>query len=149
MILSHDFFKELARLSEEAPPVAPQASDSQAPAQSLSPGQPSRTEETERPAERQLPLELPPEPCKVPLHIPKSNSMLDSLPMTHISTTLAGGFRFFHFSVNSTTCLALGSTFHEPPPVISTISISCSVQKYLLHRPASSYRSKSPWRFLW
>uniref|UniRef100_A0A4W6DLX7 GRB10 interacting GYF protein 2 n=1 Tax=Lates calcarifer TaxID=8187 RepID=A0A4W6DLX7_LATCA len=87
--------KELARVSEEAQPVAqpvaPPVSEPQAPAQSLSPNQPSRTEETERPAERQPPLELPPEPCKVPLHVPMSNSMLESLPMTHISTTLAGG----------------------------------------------------------
>ncbi|XP_023149331.1 GRB10-interacting GYF protein 2 isoform X4 [Amphiprion ocellaris] len=81
--------KELARASEEAPSVAPPVSEPQAPTQSLSPNQPSRTEEPERPAERQLPLELPPEPCKVPLHVPMSNSMLESLPMTHISTTLA------------------------------------------------------------
>uniref|UniRef100_A0A3P8SB58 GRB10 interacting GYF protein 2 n=1 Tax=Amphiprion percula TaxID=161767 RepID=A0A3P8SB58_AMPPE len=85
--------KELARASEEAPsvapPVAPPVSEPQAPTQSLSPNQPSRTEEPERPAERQLPLELHPEPCKVPLHVPMSNSMLESLPMTHISTTLA------------------------------------------------------------
>ncbi|XP_035526516.1 GRB10-interacting GYF protein 2 isoform X3 [Morone saxatilis] len=81
--------KEFARASDEAPPVAPPVSESQAPAQSLSQSQPSRTEESERPAERQPPLELPPEPCKVPLHISMSNSMLESLPMTHISTTLA------------------------------------------------------------
>ncbi|CAJ1072284.1 GRB10-interacting GYF protein 2 isoform X1 [Xyrichtys novacula] len=83
--------KELLRLSEETPavaaPVAPQVSEPAAPVQSLPPSQPSRTEEPERPAERQPPLELPPEPCKVPLHIPMSNSMLESLPMTHISTT--------------------------------------------------------------
>ncbi|XP_070700721.1 GRB10-interacting GYF protein 2 isoform X2 [Pempheris klunzingeri] len=82
--------KELARGSEEAPPVAsPVApvSEPQAPAQSLSPRQQTRTDSPERPAERQPPLELPPEPCKVPLHVPLSNSM--SLPMTHISTTLA------------------------------------------------------------
>uniref|UniRef100_A0A671Z0I5 GRB10 interacting GYF protein 2 n=1 Tax=Sparus aurata TaxID=8175 RepID=A0A671Z0I5_SPAAU len=87
--------KELARVSEEAPPVAspvaPPVSEPQAPAQSMSHIQQSRTEESERPAERQPPRELPPEPCKVPLHIPMSNSMLESLPMTHISTTLAGG----------------------------------------------------------
>ncbi|XP_051280802.1 GRB10-interacting GYF protein 2 isoform X6 [Dicentrarchus labrax] len=81
--------KELARASDEAPPVAPPVSESQAPVQSLAQIQSSRTEESERPAERQPPLELPPEPCKVPLHIPMSNSMLESLPMTHISTTLA------------------------------------------------------------
>ncbi|XP_041659364.1 GRB10-interacting GYF protein 2 isoform X2 [Cheilinus undulatus] len=83
--------KELLRVSEEAPavaaPVAPQVTETPAPAQSLSPSQPNRTEDSERPAERQQPLELPPEPCKVPLHIPMSNSMLESLPMTHISTT--------------------------------------------------------------
>ncbi|XP_073346894.1 GRB10-interacting GYF protein 2 isoform X1 [Pagrus major] len=83
--------KELARVSEEAPPVAspvaPPVSEPQAPAQSMSHSQPSRTEESERPAERQPPRELPPEPCKVPLHIPMSNSMLESRPMTHISTT--------------------------------------------------------------
>lgn len=82
-------------MSEEAPPVAAPVSEPQAPPKTLSPSQPSRTEESERPAERQPPLELPPEPCKVPLHIPMSNSMLESLPMTHISTTLAGQAWFF------------------------------------------------------
>ncbi|CAI5641185.1 GRB10-interacting GYF protein 2 isoform X1 [Oreochromis niloticus] len=81
--------KELARVPEEAPLVAPPISEPQSPAQSLSPNLPSRTEEPERPAERQPPLELPPEPCKVPVHVPMSNSILESLPMTHISTTLA------------------------------------------------------------
>uniref|UniRef100_A0A668TTZ9 GYF domain-containing protein n=1 Tax=Oreochromis aureus TaxID=47969 RepID=A0A668TTZ9_OREAU len=81
--------KELARVPEEAPLVAPPVSEPQSPAQSLSPNLPSRTEEPERPAERQPPLELPPEPCKVPVHVPMSNSILESLPMTHISTTLA------------------------------------------------------------
>ncbi|XP_062284647.1 GRB10-interacting GYF protein 2 [Scomber scombrus] len=81
--------KEFARVSEEAAPVAPPVSEPQAPTKTLSPSQPRRTEESERPAERQPPLELPPEPCKVPLHVPMSNSMLESLPMTHISTTLA------------------------------------------------------------
>uniref|UniRef100_A0A8C4DDX5 GYF domain-containing protein n=1 Tax=Dicentrarchus labrax TaxID=13489 RepID=A0A8C4DDX5_DICLA len=85
-----DAKRELERkASDEAPPVAPPVSESQAPVQSLAQIQSSRTEESERPAERQPPLELPPEPCKVPLHIPMSNSMLESLPMTHISTTLA------------------------------------------------------------
>ena len=70
-----------------APPVAPLAPEPQLPVQS----QPNRTEELERPVERQPPLELPPESCKVPLHVPMSNSMLESLPMNHISTTLAGG----------------------------------------------------------
>ncbi|XP_049453433.1 GRB10-interacting GYF protein 2 isoform X2 [Epinephelus fuscoguttatus] len=85
--------KELSRASEEAlpvaPPVAPPVSEPQLPAQSLSLSQPNRTEECERPAERQPPMELPPEPCKVPLHVPMSNSMLESLPINHISTTLA------------------------------------------------------------
>ncbi|XP_069548072.1 GRB10-interacting GYF protein 2 isoform X3 [Brachyistius frenatus] len=81
--------KELARASEDGPPVAPPVSDLQAAAQSLSTNQLSRTEEAERPAERQPPRELLPEPCKIPLHVPMSNSMLESLPMSHISTTLA------------------------------------------------------------
>ncbi|XP_012772258.3 GRB10-interacting GYF protein 2 isoform X2 [Maylandia zebra] len=80
--------KELARVPEEAPPVPPTVSEPHSPAQSLSPNLPSRTEDPERPAERQPPLELPPEPCKVPVHVPMSNSILESLPMTHISTTL-------------------------------------------------------------
>ncbi|KAM9844853.1 GRB10-interacting GYF protein 2 isoform 2-T2 [Aulostomus maculatus] len=84
--------KGLARVSEEAspgaPPPAPSISEPQAPPPSMSPSQPSRTEESERPTERQPPLELPPEPCKIPLHVPLSNSMLESLPMTHISTTI-------------------------------------------------------------
>ncbi|XP_030015703.1 GRB10-interacting GYF protein 2 isoform X1 [Sphaeramia orbicularis] len=84
--------KELPRVQEEAPPVTPPAatpvSEPHA-VQSLSPPQTTRIEESERPAERidrHPPLELPPEPCKVPLHVPMSNSMLDSLPITHIST---------------------------------------------------------------
>nr|XP_023010349.2 GRB10-interacting GYF protein 2 isoform X4 [Maylandia zebra] len=80
--------KELARVPEEAPPVPPTVSEPHSPAQSLSPNLPSRTEDPERPAERQPPLELPPEPCKVPVHVSMSNSILESLPMTHISTTL-------------------------------------------------------------
>lgn len=87
-------------MSEEAAPVAPPVSEAQAPPKSLSPSQPRRTEESERPAERQPPLELPPEPCKVPLHVPMSNSMLESLPRTHISTTLAGQTWFFNFTEN-------------------------------------------------
>uniref|UniRef100_A0A8D2ZCU3 GYF domain-containing protein n=1 Tax=Scophthalmus maximus TaxID=52904 RepID=A0A8D2ZCU3_SCOMX len=78
--------KELARVSEEAPPVlppvAPTVSEPQATGKSLSPNQSSRTEETERPAERQPSLELPPETCKMPLHLPMSNSRLEVLPMT-------------------------------------------------------------------
>uniref|UniRef100_UPI0037E94764 GRB10-interacting GYF protein 2 isoform X3 n=1 Tax=Semicossyphus pulcher TaxID=241346 RepID=UPI0037E94764 len=85
--------KELLRVSEEAPAVtssiAPQGSEHLAPVPSLPTSQPCRIEEPERPAERHPPLELPPEPCKVPMHIPMSNSMLESLPMTHISTTRA------------------------------------------------------------
>ncbi|XP_047224490.1 GRB10-interacting GYF protein 2 isoform X2 [Girardinichthys multiradiatus] len=84
--------KDLARVSEEGPSVVPAmastVSESQPAPQNLSPNQPSRTEETERPAERRPPLELPPEPCKAPLRVPKSSSMLESHSMTHISTTL-------------------------------------------------------------
>ncbi|XP_061835450.2 GRB10-interacting GYF protein 2 isoform X4 [Nerophis lumbriciformis] len=55
---------------------------------SVSPSHPNKTEESKRPAQGQPPLEQPPELCKVPLHVPMSNSMLESLPMTRISTTL-------------------------------------------------------------
>ncbi|XP_034090456.1 GRB10-interacting GYF protein 2 isoform X7 [Gymnodraco acuticeps] len=75
--------KEYSRASEEALPAAPPVSEPQ----SRSLIQPNRTEESERPIERQPPLELPPENCKAPLHIPMSNSMRE--PMNHISTTLA------------------------------------------------------------
>ncbi|KAM4550965.1 GRB10-interacting GYF protein 2 isoform 5-T5 [Odontesthes bonariensis] len=85
--------RELAGASEEAPPVgapvAPAVLESLPPAQCLSPNQPSRKEESERPADRQPPLEPPSEPCKAPLHVPISASMLESLPMTHISTAPA------------------------------------------------------------
>uniref|UniRef100_A0A3Q3AK25 GRB10 interacting GYF protein 2 n=1 Tax=Kryptolebias marmoratus TaxID=37003 RepID=A0A3Q3AK25_KRYMA len=78
--------------SEEAPavhpPVASAALESHPPAQSLSPSHPHRTEESERPAERQPPLELPPEPCKAPMRVPMSTSILESLPMTHVSSAL-------------------------------------------------------------
>ncbi|KAK5859988.1 hypothetical protein PBY51_021499 [Eleginops maclovinus] len=77
--------KEFSRASEEALPAAPPVSEPQ----SMSLIQPNRTEKAERPIERQPPLELPPETCKAPLHVPMSNSMLESLPMNHISTTLA------------------------------------------------------------
>ncbi|XP_041848117.1 GRB10-interacting GYF protein 2 isoform X1 [Melanotaenia boesemani] len=85
--------RELAIASEETsavvPPVAPTLSGSLPPAQCLPPNKPSRTEEPERPAERQPTLDIPPEPCKAPMHVPMTTSMLESLPMTHISTTLA------------------------------------------------------------
>ncbi|XP_071390084.1 GRB10-interacting GYF protein 2 isoform X4 [Centroberyx affinis] len=84
--------EELARVEEEAPPAAPPAPEPHAPAQSLPPLQPSRVEEPERPTERTERLSPPqprPEPSKVPLHVPMSNSMLESLPMAHIATTRA------------------------------------------------------------
>lgn len=119
-LLGFFFFLELARVSEEAPPVAspvaPPVSEPQAPAQSMSHIQQSRTEESERPAERQPPRELPPEPCKVPLHIPMSNSMLESLPMTHISTTLAGGICVYNHCV----CFSLFMGFLLVPPSWTT-----------------------------
>ncbi|XP_043989709.1 GRB10-interacting GYF protein 2 isoform X1 [Gambusia affinis] len=84
--------KDLARMSEDGPSLGPAVasavSESQPPPQNLSPNHPSRTDEIERPAERHPPLELPPEPCKVPLRIPMSSSILESHPMTHISTNL-------------------------------------------------------------
>lgn len=96
---------ELTGVSEEAPPVAPPVapavSEPQAAAPSLSQSQPCRTEESERPVEQQPPLELPPEPCKVPLHVPISNSMRESLPMNHISTTLTGWIWFLSSTVNN------------------------------------------------
>ena len=136
-------------MSEEAAPVAsPVAlpiSEPQAPAQSMSHSQQSRTEESERPAERQPPRELPPEPCKVPLHIPMSNSMLESLPMTHISTTLAGGICVCNHCASHCSFDFFGTTSLDN----FLISAFFSRQKYPLRRPPSSYRSKSPWRFLW
>ncbi|XP_032421567.1 GRB10-interacting GYF protein 2 isoform X7 [Xiphophorus hellerii] len=84
--------KNLARMSEGCPSLGPvvasAVSELQPPAQNLSPNHPSRTDETEGPAERHPPLELPPEPCKAPLRIPMSSSILESHPMTHISTNL-------------------------------------------------------------
>ncbi|XP_014876808.1 GRB10-interacting GYF protein 2 isoform X1 [Poecilia latipinna] len=84
--------KDLARMSEDGPSLGPAVasavSESQPPPQNLSPNHPSRTDETERPAERHPPLELPPEPCKAPLRIPMSSSILESHAMAHISTTL-------------------------------------------------------------
>ncbi|XP_023191377.1 GRB10-interacting GYF protein 2 isoform X3 [Xiphophorus maculatus] len=84
--------KNLARMSEDGPSLGPAVasavSESQPPAQNSSPNHPSRTDETERPAECHPSLELPPEPCKAPLRIPMSSSILESHPMTHISTNL-------------------------------------------------------------
>lgn len=84
--------KDLARVSENGPSVgsaiASAVSESQPPLQNLSPNHPSRSEEPERPAERHPPQEVPQEPCKAPLRVPMSSSMLESHPMTHISSTL-------------------------------------------------------------
>lgn len=85
---------ELARVEEEAPPAAHPAPEPQAPTQPLPPVQPIRAEEPERPAERadrQSPPEPRLEPIKPPLHVPMSNSMLESIPMAHIATTRTGG----------------------------------------------------------
>uniref|UniRef100_A0A673CBQ1 GYF domain-containing protein n=1 Tax=Sphaeramia orbicularis TaxID=375764 RepID=A0A673CBQ1_9TELE len=83
--------KELPRVQEEAPPVTPPAatpvSEPHA-VQSLSPPQTTRIEESERPAERidrHPPLELPPEPCKVPLHVPMSNTVNIDWSSTEVS----------------------------------------------------------------
>lgn len=59
-----------------------------------------RTEESERPAEQPPPpLEVPPEPSKAPLHVPLSNVILESVPMAHVSTSLAAGLtRSFQFT---------------------------------------------------
>lgn len=85
----------MPRLPEEAPPVAqpiaPTLPEPQTAALSLSHSQPSRTEESLRPVEQQPLVEPPPEASKVPLHVPKSSCMLESLPMNHISTPLTGG----------------------------------------------------------
>ncbi|XP_055084647.1 GRB10-interacting GYF protein 2 isoform X2 [Periophthalmus magnuspinnatus] len=84
--------KELPRVPEEAPRVVSPVSTPilEPPAvQSLSQCQTTRIEEPERPAERTdrlPPLELPPEPCKVPIQIPISNSLLEPISMSHIST---------------------------------------------------------------
>lgn len=89
------FVSDLTRLSEEASAVTsavlPPVSESQGPAQSLSQSQMIRTEESERPAEQQPPLEVPPEPSKAPLHVPMSSIILESGPMAHISTSRAAG----------------------------------------------------------
>ncbi|XP_061588295.1 GRB10-interacting GYF protein 2 isoform X3 [Cololabis saira] len=85
--------KDLVRASEEVssviPPAAPTVSQSHPPIQCLSLNQSSKTDEMERLAERQPQLELPPDPSKAALHNPISTSMLESLPRTHISTSLA------------------------------------------------------------
>lgn len=98
------FVSELTRVSEETSPVLspviPPVLECQSPAQSLSQSQNSRTEESERPTEQQPPpLEVPPESSKAPLHVPMSNVILESVPMTHISTSLvAGGIGSFQFT---------------------------------------------------
>uniref|UniRef100_A0A3Q2U3R1 GRB10 interacting GYF protein 2 n=1 Tax=Fundulus heteroclitus TaxID=8078 RepID=A0A3Q2U3R1_FUNHE len=83
--------KETEKEAKREPDRKGQLERSQLPPQSLSPKQPGRTEEAERPAERHPSLELPAESCKAPLRVPISSSMLESHPMTHISTTLPGG----------------------------------------------------------
>ncbi|XP_076000686.1 GRB10-interacting GYF protein 2 isoform X3 [Genypterus blacodes] len=82
--------KEMDRMSEEVLHAAPPAPEPQAPLQKLMNSQPNRIEESERPAERterRSPPRPQPEKSKAPLHVPMSNSMLESLPMTHIVAT--------------------------------------------------------------
>lgn len=130
-------------MSEETSPVtsptSPPVSEPQGPAQSLSQSQSMRTEESERPAEQQPSLDVPPEPSKAPLHVPMSNVILESVPIGHISASLpAGGIRIAFF---------IASLMF---PLETTPDICCSpltVQYQLLH-PQSNYHSKSLWRFL-
>ncbi|XP_028328195.1 LOW QUALITY PROTEIN: GRB10-interacting GYF protein 2 [Gouania willdenowi] len=67
--------KRQAEHKEEAPPAAPPVPEPPAPTTSTSPKQSNRIEESER-----VPLHH--------VHVPISNSTLESLPRTHISTTL-------------------------------------------------------------
>lgn len=129
-------------MSEEAPPVAspvaPPVSEPQAPVQSLSQSQPSRTEESERPAERQQPLELPQEPCKVPMHIPMSNSMLESLPMTHISTTLTGRIWVLNFTATKSFML-VDYTYLET--LLISVVVLCRSFHSIIHCTATAAKT--------
>lgn len=134
---------DLARMSEDGPSLGPAVasavSESQPPPQNLSPNHPSRTDEIERPAERHPPLELPPEPCKVPLRIPMSSSILESHPMTHISTNLPGG-----------TLFPIKNKLLSARTLQLTISAYvCFMQKFLLRHPLFIYHSKNPSKSLW
>lgn len=84
----------MPRLLEEAPPVAlpiaPPVAEPQAAALCQSQKQPSRIEESMRQVEQQPRLEPSPETSKLPLHVPKSSCMLESLPINHISAALTG-----------------------------------------------------------
>lgn len=144
------FVSELTRVSEETSPVTspviPPVSESQSSAQSLSQSQNIRTEESERPAEQQPPpLEVPPEPSKAPLHVPMSNAILESVPMTHISTSLAaGGIRRFQITQISFFFMPVWAS-HLERLLISAVLLTVHYQ--LLH-PQSHYHRKSLWRFL-
>lgn len=106
-------FPEFVRMSEEAPHAALPAAEPQAPVQTSTNSHANRAEEPERPAERrerQSPPEPQPKQSKAPLHVPMSNSMLESLPMTHIATTThTGGFSFFRTRKDNCFLLVLSS----------------------------------------
>lgn len=126
------FVSEFSRASEETPAVVPPVSsavlESQPPPQRLAPNHLHRTEESERPVERQPPRELPPEPCKAPMRVPMSGSILESLPLTHVSTTLPGETTFFSFNIK-VTC------FTKPNLFFSSLHSEVSVPSSSVHLP--------------
>ncbi|XP_061776340.1 GRB10-interacting GYF protein 2 isoform X3 [Nerophis ophidion] len=91
-IVERKVLTRLSKVLDEVPsvplPAAPPIAEAQPRSKSVSPSHPNKTDEFKRPAQGKPPLEQPAELCKVPLHVPMSNSMLESLPMTRISTTL-------------------------------------------------------------
>lgn len=117
----------MPRLPEEAPPVpppiAPPVAEHQAASLCLSQNQPSRAEESLRQVEQQPHVDSPPEASKVPLHVPKSSCMLESLPMNHISTALTGGILLSIFN-------PLAFNYKEMPVCLTadlffSLSLSC------------------------
>uniref|UniRef100_H3DCQ0 GRB10 interacting GYF protein 2 n=1 Tax=Tetraodon nigroviridis TaxID=99883 RepID=H3DCQ0_TETNG len=123
-------FPELTRVLEETSPVTspviPPVSESQSPAQPLSQSQNIKTEESERPAEQQQPappppLEVSPEPSKAPLHVPLSSAILESVPMAHISTSLAAAQKPMEIPVAMNNPLAFSSSVLAPISRPSTV----------------------------
>lgn len=137
------FVSDLTRVSEEASAVTaavlPAVSESQGPAQSLSQSQIIRTEESERPAEQQPPLEVPPEPSKAPLHVPTSSIILESGPMAHISASHAAGeLTTLHIVAFFLTALI----YHERLLISAVVPAQPQ-----LRRPQPNYSHKSLRRF--
>ncbi|KAJ8011813.1 hypothetical protein DPEC_G00062140 [Dallia pectoralis] len=118
--------EDVGRAVEEAPPV-PTPPEPLPPSPLLSPSQPERAEEPERPLERPAASESRPDanniPLQVPMSMPISNTMLESLPVSHTAAhTLTGST----LSAPSPTIQIQQEPLDTPMAVTSPLSFSAT-----------------------